>query len=279
MRTEQQVRMRANSSNALASSILMVCRPQLSSASAASRRDFLTALKRELPKALRDLQHGNIPPVDLAQAAIGPGMSIFSRYTKVLESDGSPMKVKTALALINQTLDEVLTEQEGEFDADTRWAIAWFEQFGMGEGIYDAAETLSKAKNTSVAGLVEAGILVAKVGKVRLLARNELRPGYDPSTDPRTTHWEVVQYLIRELESNGETGAANMYNKFGARAEIGRDLAYRLYTVCDRKNWSQEALSYNSLVMAWSEITRLANSSASSLVPESKPVEQLGINF
>ena len=131
----------------------------------ASRRDFLAALKRELPEALRNLQKGNIAPVDLAQAAIGPGMAVFSRYARVLETDGSPMSVRTALTLINQSLDEVLAEQEGEFDADTRWALAWFDQNGFNEGAYGIAETLCTAKNTSVSGMVEAGILAAKGGQ------------------------------------------------------------------------------------------------------------------
>src|SRR5205085_9231827 len=158
----------------LASSIVLVCRPRPADAPLTTRRDFLNALKRELPRALRDLQHGNIAPVDLAQAAIGPGMAVFSRYSKVLESDGTPMRVRTALQLINQALDEVLAEQEGEYDADTRWAIAWYEQYAHEPGPYGVAETLSKAKNTAVGGLEAAGILTSAGGKVRLLRRGEL---------------------------------------------------------------------------------------------------------
>ncbi len=160
--------------NALASSIVLVCRPRPEGASLATRKEFITALRRELPEALRNLQRGSIAPVDLAQAAIGPGMAVFTRYAKVMESDGSPMTVRTALGLINQALDEVLAEQEGEFDGDTRWALAWFEQFGMNEGPFGDAETLSKAKNTAVNGLVEAGIVKARGGKVRLVKREEL---------------------------------------------------------------------------------------------------------
>src|SRR5947209_3554565 len=158
----------------LASSIVIVCRPRPIDASIASRREFLNALRTELPNALKNLQRGSIAPVDLAQASIGPGMSIYSRYSKVVESDGKPMSVRTALQLINRTLDEALAEQEGEYDAETRWAIAWFEQYAMNAGEYGVAETLSKAKNTTVHSLVEAGLLEAKSGKVRLLKREEL---------------------------------------------------------------------------------------------------------
>ena len=155
--------------NALASSIVLVCRPRAADAPTATRREFVTALKAELPAALAHLQRGNIAPVDLAQAAIGPGMAVYTRYAKVLDAEGKPLSVREALALINQTLDEALAEQEGDFDADSRWALAWFEQSGFAEGEYGVAETLSKAKNTSVAGMVEAGILASSRGKVRLL--------------------------------------------------------------------------------------------------------------
>ena len=258
MRSEQSERIIASGTNALASSIVLVCRPRPADAKSASRREFLTALKKELPNALKLLQQGNIAPVDLAQASIGPGMAVFSRYAKVIESDGTPIRVRTALQLINQTLDEVLTEQEGEYDVDTRWAIAWFDQFGMAEGPYGQAETLSKAKNTAVAGLVEAGFLEAKSGKVRLLRRDELDPNWNPRTDKRLTNWEIAQHLIHALDKKGETGAADILAKVGGGGEIARDLAYRLYTTCERKNWSQEALAYNSLVVSWPEISRLA---------------------
>lgn len=258
MRTERAGRPRELGSNALASSIVLACRRRSAHSPLATRRELITALKSELPTALKDLRRGNIAPVDLAQAAIGPGMTVFSRYAKVVEADGSPMAVRTALGLINQTLDEVLAEQEGEFDADTRWALAWFEQFGMQEGAFGVAETLSKAKNTSVQGMVEAGILSAKAGKVRLLKREELLSNWDPATDRRLTIWEVSQCLIRALEQHGESGAAELVRKVGSLGDVARDFAYRLYNICERKKWSQEALAYNSLVIAWPEITRLA---------------------
>jgi len=247
--------MRGQSSNALASSIVLVCRPRRADAPFTTRRDFLNALKRELPKALKNLQRGNIAPVDLAQAAIGPGMAVFSRYSKVLESDGTPMRVRTALQLINQSLDEVLAEQEGEYDSDTRWAVAWFEQYGMEEGPYGVAETLSKAKNTAVGALVEAGILRAQGGKVRLIRRGELSSEWNPTMTRRLTVWEVTQRLIRALQEQGEAGAAAILDHVGAYGEIARDLAYRLYTVCERKKWADEALAYNSLVVEWSDIS------------------------
>ena len=196
--------------------------------------------------------------MDLAQAAIGPGMAVFSRYARVLEADGAPMGVRTALAIINQSLDEVLAEQEGEFDADTRWALAWFDQYGFTEGAYGQAETLSTAKNTSVSGMVEAGILAAKGGKVRLLKKEELPADWDPAKDARLTIWEATHYLSRALDQ-GEQAAAGLLRKLGAVAESARDLSYRLYVVCERRKWSQEALGYNALVPAWPDIERLAD--------------------
>jgi putative DNA methylase len=244
--------------NALASSIVLVCRPRLGNAPTASRREFITALKAELPIALTHLQRGNIAPVDLAQAAIGPGMAVYTRYARVLDAAGNPLTVREALALINQTLDEALAEQEGDFDADSRWALSWFEQFGFNDGPYGEAETLSKAKNTSVGGLVTAGILTSSQGKVRLLAPSQLPATWDPTTDPRLTAWEAVHHLIRVLEAHGEAAAADLVGKLGSRAEIARELAYRLYTLCERKKRAAQALSYNGLVQSWPEILRLA---------------------
>jgi putative DNA methylase len=259
MRTERGARNISIGKNALASSIVLVCRPLAKDASAASRRDFLAALKRELPEALRNLQKGNIAPVDLAQAAIGPGMAVFSRYAKVLETDGSAMGVRTALSLINQSLDEVLAEQEGEFDPDTRWALAWFDQSGFTEGAYGTAETLSTAKNTSMSGMVEAGILTAKGGKVRLFTPEELPADWDPQTDARLTIWEGTHQLIRALTLTGEAAAAALLARLPVHVtDPARDLAYRLYSTCERKKWAKEALAYNALVLSWPEIRRLA---------------------
>jgi putative DNA methylase len=242
----------------LATSVALACRPRPEQAPLATRREFINALKAELPVALRNLQRGSIAPVDLAQAAIGPGMAVFSRYSKVIEADGSAMRVRAALELINQTLDEVLAEQEGEFDADTRFAVTWFEQRAFDAGPFGEADVLARAKNTAVNGLEEAGILTAKAGKVRLLRPEELDGGWDPTTARRLTVWEVTHQLIRALDKDGEAGAAALLRKVGALGETARDLAYRLYGVCERKKWSQEGLAYNSLVIAWPEITRLA---------------------
>jgi putative DNA methylase len=258
MRTELSNRMIGSGTNALASSIVLVCRKRPENAATATRREFVAALKAELPVALAHLQRGNIAPVDLAQAAIGPGMAVYTRYAKVLDAKGRPLSVREALALINQTLDEALAEQEGDFDADSRWALAWFEQSGFAEGEYGVAETLSKAKNTSVAGMVEAGIVQSARGAVRLLRPEELPADWDPALDARLTAWETVHHLIRVLESGGEAAAAALVAKLGSQAETARELAYRLYTLCERKKRAAEALSYNGLVQSWPEIARLA---------------------
>ena len=272
MRTENQTRLVGMITNALASSIVLVCRQRPAEAPTATRREFVTALKAELPVALTHLQAGNIAPVDLAQAAIGPGMAVYTRYAKVLDAEGKPLSVREALALVNQTLDEALAEQEGDFDPDSRWAITWFEQVGFDVGEYGTAEQLSKSKNTSVSGLVEAGILASKSGKVRLLKPIELPDDWDPMTDKRLTSWETVHHLIRVLEAGGEGAAAKIVSKLGAKAEVARELCYRLYTLCERKKRAAEALSYNGLVQSWPEITRLAreNESIDGTVRESQ---------
>jgi putative DNA methylase len=185
-------------------------------------------------------------------------MAVFTRYSKVLDAQGNPLSVREALALINQTLDDAIAEQEGDFDADSRWALAWFEHAGFADGEFGVAETLSKAKNTSVAGLVDAGIVKSSRGKVRLLKADELPSDWDPTKDPRLTAWESVHHLVRTLEAGGEAGAAALVTKLGSKAEIARELCYRLYTICERKRRAVEALSYNGLVQSWPEITRLA---------------------
>ena len=258
VRTERQNRKRNQGSNALASSIVLVCLPRAADVPAATRREFLDALRAELPEALRKMQQGNIAPVDLAQAAIGPSMAIFTRYARVLDASGAALSVRDALALINETLDEALAEQEGDFDADTRWALAWFEQSGFGEGEYGVAETLSTAKNTSVAGMAEAGILTSGAGKVRLLAPAELPQDWNPQADSRRTVWETTHHLVRVHEQGGDSAAADIMANLGAQAEPARDLAYRLYRICDLRNRPQEALVYNALVRSWGEISGLA---------------------
>jgi len=257
MRTERPTGVKAGI-NALASSIILVCRHRSTNAPTATRRDFVAVLKAELPQALAHLQHGNIAPVDLAQAAIGPGMAVYTRYEKVLDAEGNKLTVREALALINQTLDEALAEQEGDFDADSRWALTWFDQLGFAEGEYGMAETLSTAKNTSVGGLVQAGIIQSKSGKVRLFKPEELSADWDPENDDRLTTWEMVHHLIRALENGGEQPAAELVMNLGSKAEIARELCYRLYTLCERKKRTNEALSYNSLVQSFPELARIA---------------------
>jgi putative DNA methylase len=264
MRTERDQGLKTGTS-VLASSILLVCRPRRTNAVIATRKEFTTALRVELPSALRNLQSGSIAPVDLAQAAIGPGMAIFSRFARVLEADGGAMRVRAALVLINEALDELLAEQEADFDSDTRWCVAWFDQYGMSDGPFGVAETLSRAKNTAINGLVEAGIVHSRAGRVRLLDRGELQTGWSPRSDTRLTVWELTQHLIAHHQHAGEDAAAALLREVGgALSETARELAYRLFSICERKGWAQEALAYNALVTAWPEITRLAAQAAPS---------------
>lgn len=253
MRTEMSSRMIASGTNALASSIILVCRPRPADAPSTGRRDFVNALRRELPAALREMQSGNIAPVDLAQASIGPGMAVYSRYSKVLEPDGARLTVRAALQLINQVLDEYLAESEGDMDGDSRFAIAWFEQYGFNPGEFGVADVLSRAKNTSTAGLVNAGIITSGAGKVRLIPWPELDAGWDPAADKRPTVWEAVHHLIERLNTHGESGAALLLAKMPAElAANARQLAYRLYAICERKGWAEYGRDYNALVISWS---------------------------
>ncbi|HRW61522.1 MAG TPA: hypothetical protein P5340_12810, partial [Defluviicoccus sp.] len=224
-----------------------------------------------LPAALSKLQRGNIAPVDLAQAAIGPGMAVFTRYAKVVDAEGKALSVHDALVQINSEIDEFLSKQEGDFDPDTRFAIAWFEQFAFNDGEFGVADVLARAKNTSVKGLQDAGVLFQGRGTVRLLRPEELPEGWDPLTDKRLTVWEIVHHLIRRLDAGGEASAAEIVAKLGSKAEVARELAYRLYTACERRKRAAEALAYNGLVQSWPEIIRLAQGLAVS--GEAGPVE------
>jgi putative DNA methylase len=255
MRTEFGNRPISDGTNALASSIVLVCHKRESSASIATRRDFISSLKKELPTALKNLQKGNIRPVDLAQASIGPGMAIYTRYAKILDADGKPLSVNMALNIINQTLDEVLEEQEGEFDADTRWAIKWFEQYGFTEGPFGDADNLARAKVTAVNGLIEAGIIKSKAGEVVLLKKDQLDKSWTPETDKRLTIWEIAHHLIRALDE-GESKASDLLFRIGPIAEAAKDLSYRLHAICvnPKNKWSKEAQDYDSLVKAWTNL-------------------------
>lgn len=268
MRTELGNRMIGSGTNALASSIILVCRPQPTDAPTATRREFIAALKAELPLALAHLQHGNIAPVDLAQAAIGPGMAVYTRYARVLDAEGKALTVREALALINQILDESLAEQEGDFDADSRWALAWFDQFGFNDGEFGVANVLAQAKNAGMNGLVEAGIVQSKAGKVRLLRPEELPADWDPVTDSRLTAWETVHHLVRVLTQGGEPAAAALVSQLGTKAEVARELAYRLYSLSERRKRASDALAYNALVQSWPEIQRLAGEQRDTVITQ-----------
>jgi putative DNA methylase len=261
MRTEQEYRMVAMGTNALASAVVLACRPRPEDAPIATRREFQQRLREELPKALRHLMGGHIAPVDLAQAAIGPGMAVFSSYSRVLEADGSPMSVRAALQLINRAIEDYFTEQEGELDPDTQFCARWFEQHGFNDGPYGEADVLARAKAIGVDGLERDGILEAKGGKVRLKPLSyylETVDAYDPVRDRRPTVWEACHYLIAALDRDGEQGAARLARRLGGLADLARDLAYRLYDICDRKGWAEPALGYNALVASWPEIVKQA---------------------
>ena len=242
--------------NALASSIVLVCRKRPSDASTISRREFLRELNAVLPEALDEMTRGGVnspvAPVDLSQAIIGPGMAIFSQYVAVLEADGTPMRVKTALQLINRFFGE------DDFDHDTQFCLHWFEQQGWATGKYGEADVLARAKGTSVGGLIEAGVVESGSGDLRLLKWIEMPSGWSPDTDTRTPIWEALHQLIRALNQDGESAAGHLLTRMPEKAEPIRALAYRLYTLCERKGWSEEARAYNELVTAWTGIEKAA---------------------
>ena len=258
MRTEGKSRLISIGTNSLASSIVLVCRPRPADAPRTGRRRFLRALRTELPAALHLLQQGHIAPVDMNQAVIGPGMAIYSRYRQILEADGTFMPVRTALAFINQVVDEYLADQDSEYDADTRWALAWFEQHAFNEGVYGDAETLATSKNISVQGLVEAGILHSGGGKVRLVRRDELDREWYPATDKRLTVWKVCQQMIYAVGHRGEPVAGEMLRTGGVAAVAAQSLAYRLYAISEKNGWAEEAFWYNVLITSWLELSKLS---------------------
>jgi putative DNA methylase len=266
MRTERSGRTIGIGSNALASSVVLACRPRPEHAEATTRRGFLAALKDRLPGALRELQQGSIAPVDLAQAAIGPGMAVFTAYSKVVEADGSAMSVRTALALINQVLDETLSEQEGDFDADTRFCVRWFGQYEWADAESGTADTLSRATNTSVDGLQRGGIFRAVAGKARLIAPAQLPSTWDPLLDDRTSVWEATLYLAKTLAEQGATATATLMTTVGQRVDLDacKELAYLLYNVCERRGWTQSALLFNGLGTSWSDLDAAARRTAAS---------------
>lgn len=260
LRSEQSYRMIASGTNALASSIVLSLRPRPEDASTIDRRGFITALESELPGALRKLQQGSIAPVDLPQAAIGPGMAVFSRYSKVMEPDGSPMSVRSALVRINEILDTVLNEQEGDFDAPTRFAITWYRQNGYGQGPFGEADNLARARNTSVEAMDREGIVLSRAGKVKLLEPAELDESYDIASDLHISNWEVLQHLIRVLEANGISAAGIFLRDALARtdthieSDLLKELAHLLYRVAEGDGRTNDAISFNNLVTSWPDI-------------------------
>lgn len=258
MRTELSNRMIGSGTNALASSIVLVCRPRLASAMTISRRAFLRELNQVLPEALDEMTKGSgddrspVAPVDLSQAIIGPGMAVFSKYAAVLEADGTPMSVRTALLLINRFL------AEDDFDHDTQFCLHWFEQYGWKEGKFGDADTLARAKGTSVDGVKQAGVIFASGGVVRLLKWAEYPADWDPQTDQRLPVWEALHQLIRVFKSDGETGAGAVLASIQVKAEATRQLAYRLYTLCERAGWPEDARAYNEIITSWSAIESAA---------------------
>ncbi|OBY30524.1 DUF1156 domain-containing protein [Mycolicibacter kumamotonensis] len=257
LRSERGGRMRDVGSNALASSIVLALRPRPEDAPRTDRRRFIAALKAELPSALKELQQGAIAPVDLPQAAIGPGMAVFSRHSAVLDDDGSKMRVRAALAHINEVLDEVLAEQEGDFDPDTRFAIAWFRQYGFDPGSYGDADNIARARNASVDHLDYAGILTSRAGKVTLLAPDKLDDDYDPASDPSISEWETVMHLTRVLTAKGIPAASALLARVPASVDrdLCKELAFLLFSIAEGRKRTKIAVEFNALGTAWNEIT------------------------
>jgi len=258
MRTENESRMIGQGTNALASSIVLVCRKRTKDAGTISRRQFVRLLNETLPAA-RDAMiradegdHSPVAPVDLSQAIIGPGMAIFSRYNAVLEADGSSMSVKTALQLINRFL------AEDDFDADTQFCLNWFEQYGWNAGKFGEADTLARAKGTGVDGVQQAGVIEAVAGNVRLFKWKEYPSDWDPATDKRLPVWEALHHLIRLFNQEGDAGAAKVLAATANKAESMRQLGYRLYTLCERKGWAEDARAYNEVITGWTGVESAA---------------------
>ncbi|MCX2966286.1 DUF1156 domain-containing protein [Gordonia aquimaris] len=267
-RSELSNRMIASGTNALASSIVLSLRPRSSQAATTDRRDFISTLEDELPDALRKLQQGQIAPVDLPQAAIGPGMAVFSRYAAVLEPDGSKMTVRSALTRINEILDQVLNEQEGDFDSTSRFAIAWYRQHGYGVGKFGDADNLARARNTSVDVMDRSEILTSRAGKVQLLKPSDLPWEYDILTDEHTSNWEALHHLIKTLERDGIAPAGDflrdaLNRSDGAiESDLVKELAHLLFRIAESNGWTKDALSFNALVTSWPEILESARTPA-----------------
>lgn len=263
MRTELANKVSGIGSNMLSSSIILVCRKRELNSDVVSRKDFLQELNKAIPIALDTMINGSetsspTAPVDLAQAAIGPGMAVFSKYKSVVEADGSPMSVRTALILINKAIDDYFKELEGDWDSDTRFCLQWFSEYGWKEGIYGEADVLARAKGVSVEGVRDSGVLAAASGKVKLLRPDEYPDAWNPAKDTHMPAWEVLHHLIRLHQTRGESAAAEIVKAIPHIAETARQLAFLLYTTCERKGWAEDARPYNDLVMAWLSIEKQA---------------------
>lgn len=267
-RSELANRMMASGMNALASSIVLALRPRHADAPSTNRRGFIASLHAELPHALRRLQEGAIAPVDLPQAAIGPGMAVYSRYSSVVEADGSPMTVRSALARINEILDQVLNEQEGDFDATTRFAVAWYRQHGYGVGQFGQADSLARARNTSVDVMDRDEILTSRAGKVQLIGPADTPGDYDVLADEHTSAWEALHHLIRLLESEGVPAAGAFLASAVSRpdgaveADLVKELAFLLFAVAEKNGWTKDALSFNTLATSWPDIVDVSRSTS-----------------
>jgi len=275
MNTEGATRMIAGGANALASSIVLAMRPRSNDATIIDRRTLTAELRTVLPSKLRELQQGSIAAVDLPQAAIGPGMAVFSQYAKVVGADGSSMTVRSALQVINQILGEVLSAQEGDFDSGTRWCVKWFESNGFDQGLYGDAETLASAYNTSVKGLERSGALTASAGVVQLFSPERLAAGYDPRTDDHITLWEVVLHLAKALDEEGLDAAGLMMSRASTRIDLdeAKELAYLTFSIANDRRWSGTAQLFNVLVASWADVVdaarRRADDKAEQLTLES----------
>lgn len=266
VRSERGGRMISVGTNALASAIVLALRPRPEDAPRTDRRRFIETLKSELPGALKELQQGAIAPVDLPQAAIGPGMTVFSRYSTVLEPDGSTMSVRAALTRINETLDQVLNEQEGDFVAATRFAIAWYRQHGYGIGKFGDADNLARARNTSIDAMQREGTLTSRASKVQLIKPADLSWDYDVAADPDISGWEVLHHLIKVVERDGVAPAGDFLRAALSRsdgavdADLVKELAHLLFRIAEGNGWTKDALSFNNLVTSWPEIVDVARS-------------------
>jgi len=281
IRTELVNRAGAMGANSLAASIALACRPRPTNSGFTDRRGFIADLRDELPLALRRFEEAKVAPVDLRQAAIGPGMAVFSRYARVNEPDGSPMRVRAALSLINQVLDEKLSQLVGNVSADTRFCVEWFKQYEFGEGPFGTADTLARGVDTGVDGLVRAGVLRSVAGKVRLRSVQDIPDEYDPAIDERTSEWEICLHLAKQLNERGTDAAARLMAAArdvpGIDLDDVRELAYLLYSIAEKKNWAEVGLLFNNLGTSWTDLEDAARRMPSGGVADAQG--QLALEF